>query len=72
MSATTTTYASSIELIPEVSSHERPDSDWQASTTPADPDNIVEASRLQDASVPDGGQGWAVVATCSLLCFWFG
>jgi hypothetical protein len=44
---------------------------WEASTIPADPDNIVEASRLADAAVPDGGYGWIVVSACSLLTFWF-
>jgi len=45
--------------------------DWNASATPASGDNIVEASRLADASVPEGGYGWVVVAACSLVTFWF-
>lgn len=45
---------------------------WQASTQPADPDNVFEASRIADAAVPDGGYGWVIVAACSTLCFWFG
>ncbi|ETN39888.1 uncharacterized protein HMPREF1541_06114 [Cyphellophora europaea CBS 101466] len=44
---------------------------WQDSTAPSDPDSIVEASRIADASVPDGGYGWVIVASCSTMCFWF-
>lgn len=45
---------------------------WQQSTAQSEADNIVEASRLADAGVPDGGYGWVIVAACSTLCFWFG
>lgn len=38
---------------------------------PANPENIVEASRLNDAAVPDGGYGWVIVAVSSMLTFWF-
>jgi hypothetical protein len=68
MSSTETLANTSIELqSPPSAAAEQPD--WNASTAPLDPDNIVEASRLADASVPDGGYGWVVVAACSLVTF---
>ena len=70
MTSTETITRSSIELHSQRSiPHE--ESNWQASTEPADIDNIVEASRIADASVPDGGYGWVIVAACSLIAFWF-
>lgn len=45
--------------------------DWTTTTEPApDVDNIVQASLAADATVPDGGYGWVVVAACSTLIFW--
>lgn len=38
---------------------------------PAEPLNIVEASRLADATVPEGGYGWLVVAGCAILTWWY-
>lgn len=33
-------------------------------------DDILEASRLADSTVPDGGYGWVVVASCAILAWW--
>jgi hypothetical protein len=73
--ATATVTRTSIELLAVQSAadhdvHAR-DSTWESSTLPADPDNVIEASRIADAAVPDGGYGWWIVAACSTLCFWF-
>ncbi|KAH8663660.1 major facilitator superfamily domain-containing protein [Tricladium varicosporioides] len=38
---------------------------------PTHPDAIIAASRLHDASVPDGGYGWVVIFACSIITFWF-
>ncbi|KAK7554519.1 major facilitator superfamily domain-containing protein [Phyllosticta citricarpa] len=50
--------------------------EWAAATAPPNPENFVEASRLADANVPEGGYGWVVVAagaqgvsTASTLAF---
>lgn len=70
MSSTLTVSRNSIELRSDPSARTE-NSDWQASTAPADPDNIVEASRVADAAVPDGGYGWVIVGACSVITFWF-
>lgn len=44
--------------------------DWNTSTAPS-ADTIIEASRIADASAPEGGYGWVVVASASILTFWF-
>lgn len=30
-------------------------------------EDILEASRLADSTVPDGGYGWIVIASCAVL-----
>jgi hypothetical protein len=70
MSSTTTESRTSIELRSE-SSVQVEDPDWQTSTAARDTDTIVEASRIADASVPDGGYGWVIVAACSVVTFLF-
>ncbi|KAG9571095.1 MFS general substrate transporter, partial [Aureobasidium melanogenum] len=44
---------------------------WTATTQPLDPDSVVEASRIADASVPEGGYGWVVVGVSALMAWWF-
>lgn len=39
--------------------------------TPARPLNIVEASRIADSTVPEGGYGWVVIAGCATLTWWY-
>ena len=69
MSTTSTVELRSLEL----GTHEEPHPpDWQASTAePADPDDVIHASLLADAEVPDGGYGWVVVGGCAVVTFWF-
>ncbi|KAI1130264.1 major facilitator superfamily domain-containing protein [Nemania abortiva] len=33
-------------------------------------DPVLEASRLADSDVPDGGYGWVVVTSCAILSWW--
>ncbi|KAM4056685.1 major facilitator superfamily protein [Hirsutella rhossiliensis] len=34
-------------------------------------DEVLEASRLADKEVPDGGYGWVVVSACAVITWWF-
>lgn len=36
----------------------------------SDLDPILEASRLADSTVPDGGYGWVVIGACAVVSFW--
>ncbi|KAJ5721969.1 hypothetical protein N7488_000004 [Penicillium malachiteum] len=45
--------------------------DALAGRTPASEDDIMQASRLADAEVPDGGYGWIVISGCAVLTWWF-
>jgi hypothetical protein len=38
---------------------------------PAEPLNIVEASRIADSDVPEGGHGWVVIGGCAVLTWWY-
>lgn len=42
-----------------------------SSGSPAADDPVLEASRLADATVPDGGYGWVAVAGCAIVAWWF-
>lgn len=33
-------------------------------------DDVLEASRLADSVVPDGGYGWVVVGACAVIAWW--
>ncbi|KAA8642776.1 hypothetical protein EYZ11_002932 [Aspergillus tanneri] len=38
---------------------------------PADADEVLQASLLADAQVPDGGYAWVVIAGCAVVTWWF-
>lgn len=71
MAATTTTaielsesvgYASSRPAAQTVSQRTRPLAQAE--------DEVLEASRAADSTAPDGGYGWAIVASGSMLMWW--
>ncbi|KAI5458015.1 major facilitator superfamily transporter [Mariannaea sp. PMI_226] len=37
----------------------------------SDSDPVLEASRLADSTVPEGGYGWVVVICCATVTWWF-
>ncbi|CAG8235595.1 unnamed protein product [Penicillium salamii] len=39
--------------------------------TSSSDDEVMQASRLADAEVPDGGYGWVVISACAVLTWWF-
>ena len=43
----------------------------RASSDSSVADPILEASRLADSTVPDGGYGWVAVAGCAVVAWWF-
>ena len=59
---------STTELRPQNAVSEQ--EDWDAATA-LTADDIVQQSRIADATVPEGGYGWVVVGACSVLAFWF-
>lgn len=38
---------------------------------PRTSDDVVQASRLADAAVPDGGYGWVIASACAVITWWF-
>lgn len=61
MSTTTTTTATELTN----RAHRSP-----PTTKSREPDPVLDASRLADSKVPDGGYGWAVVFGCSVMLWW--
>lgn len=79
MATTTVTTSTGIELQPPLSNRNQPasssslrsSSSSNANENSSDVDDaVLAASHLADSSVPDGGYGWVVVASCSVLAWW--
>lgn len=68
MATTTTITDTSIELETRPSARSDPN---PANTSSIRNDDVVEASRIVDSGVPEGGYGWVAVAACGAMCFWF-
>ncbi|KAM0263155.1 hypothetical protein ACHAQJ_001310 [Trichoderma viride] len=75
--ATKTSTTTAVELAqfppqPNASSHNRFHNDTASSESQSpSSDDVLEASRLADSAVPDGGYGWVVVGGCVVIAFWF-
>ncbi|KXJ89732.1 monocarboxylate permease Mch4 [Microdochium bolleyi] len=69
----TTTTATALASEPQIglSRMPQPSSPPKSNSLDQQPLDIVEASRLADADVPDGGQGWVVIAGCSVITWWY-
>ncbi|KAI0817266.1 major facilitator superfamily domain-containing protein [Xylaria sp. FL0064] len=66
--ATITSTTTAIELAPHTAVHREPIEAPKSDNESVDP--VLEASRLADSDVPDGGYGWVVVASCAVLSWW--
>lgn len=70
---TTTTTATAVQLnrleAEGVSRRNAPSSVLPEDSSTQD-DPILQASRLADADVPDGGYGWAVIFACATVTWW--
>lgn len=64
--ATTTTTA--IEL--ESDNRNLTQRDHNSSSANEEVDHIIQASRLADSTVPEGGYGWIVIIGCAILSWW--
>lgn len=80
MSATATTFTAEIELqthpqlskgAPPLPSAHALSNNLDDNFAPAQPLNIIEASRIADSGVPEGGYGWVVIAGCAVLTWWY-
>lgn len=64
-----TRVTTAIELQPQPETLTARDSrDRQSANDEAD--HIIQASRLADSAVPDGGYGWVVIAGCAIIGWW--
>ncbi|KAI1422886.1 major facilitator superfamily domain-containing protein [Xylaria sp. FL1777] len=66
--ATTTSTTTAIELGSHTVLQREPIEAPKSEDESVDP--VLEASRLADSDVPDGGYGWVVVASCAILSWW--
>lgn len=70
-STTTAVELSPLPPLPNSSGHNRFHNDVansEAQTSSSD--DVLEASRLADSEVPDGGYGWVVLTGCAVLAWW--
>lgn len=75
--ATTTTSAATSTTAFELGNHRREEQRSKiqlrgAAVNPndSDVDPILEASRLADSTVPDGGYAWVIIGACAVVSFW--
>ncbi|KAI0516757.1 major facilitator superfamily domain-containing protein [Xylaria bambusicola] len=68
--ATATSTTTAIELGPLTTVLQREPIEAPKSDSSSTVDPVLEASRLADSDVPDGGYGWVVVASCAVLSWW--
>ncbi|KAK1242994.1 hypothetical protein MKX08_005806 [Trichoderma sp. CBMAI-0020] len=74
--AVTTSTTTAVELSPlpplaNSSGHNRFHNEVADNSQNPSSEDILEASRLADSAVPDGGYGWVVLGGCAVIAWWF-
>ncbi|UKZ72292.1 uncharacterized protein TrAtP1_013236 [Trichoderma atroviride] len=74
--AVTTSTTTAVELSPlpplaNSSGHNRFHNEVANDSQNPSSEDILEASRLADSAVPDGGYGWVVLGGCAVIAWWF-
>lgn len=74
--AVTTSTTTAVELSPlpplaNSSGHNRFHNEVANDAQNPSSEDILEASRLADSAVPDGGYGWVVLGGCAVIAWWF-
>ncbi|KAI1381992.1 MFS general substrate transporter [Hypoxylon crocopeplum] len=70
--AATTTFDGPLTETSSDSGHDNPSKERDIVPATEPPGKSVKAPAAADGGVPDGGYGWAVVAGCATVMFWFG
>lgn len=73
--AVTTSTTTAVELSPlpplaNSSGHNRFHNEVANDAQNPSSEDILEASRLADSAVPDGGYGWVVLGGCAVIAWW--
>lgn len=71
--ATSTTTAVELHQLPlqtHASGHNRFHIESNRESQNSSSDDVLEASRLADSAVPDGGYGWVVIGACAVISWW--
>ncbi|KAJ5826239.1 MFS general substrate transporter [Penicillium riverlandense] len=63
--------STAIELQDRQSAEERLTRLTNDAANATDEDEVMQASRLADSEVPDGGEGWVIIAGCAVITWWF-
>ncbi|KAL6883171.1 MFS general substrate transporter [Trichoderma longibrachiatum] len=69
MATSTTTAVELLQLPVQTSRFHNSTSNEESQN--ASSDDILEASRLADSAVPEGGYGWVAVGACAVISWWF-
>lgn len=68
MATSTTTAVELLQLPVQTSRFHNSTSNEESQN--ASSDDILEASRLADSAVPEGGYGWVAVGACAVISWW--